>query len=85
MSLIGVLSGTKTSVNLTRILMQQIRIQGIFVGHRDAYLRMLQACEDHTIRPQVHACHDFEALPTALNQLRSGEHFGKITLAMGSH
>jgi threonine dehydrogenase-like Zn-dependent dehydrogenase len=35
-SLVGVLAGPQAPVNLTLVLMQDIRIQGVFVGPRES-------------------------------------------------
>src|SRR6185295_3645733 len=51
--LIGVLDGNAAAVHLTSIFMQAIRVQGILVGHREAFERMNRAIEHFSLRPVV--------------------------------
>lgn len=81
-SMIGVLSGVASEVNVLPILMQQIRIQGIFVGHRDGFEAMNRAMELHQIRPVVDHIAAFEETPKAFQHMASGAHFGKICIAI---
>lgn len=83
-SLIGMLGGTKAEVELTRIFMAGVRVQGIFVGCREDLAdlcRALTAAPD--VRPVIDRVLPFEALPAALGQLQDGGHFGKIVIAVG--
>lgn len=80
--MIGVLSGVASEVNVLPILMQQIRIQGIFVGHRDGFEAMNRAMELHQIRPVVDHIAAFEETPKAFQHMASGAHFGKICIAI---
>jgi len=36
-SIIGVLSGVQTTIDITAILMSAVRLQGILVGHRESF------------------------------------------------
>lgn len=82
-ALIGVLSGLQSDLNIIKLLMQQIRVQGILVGHRDAFEAMTRAIETNAIRPIVDRTFPFEAYRDAFDHLASGEHFGKICIAIG--
>lgn len=77
-SLIGVLSGVETKVNLVRLLMSAIRVQGVLVGHRNGLERLARAFETRKIEPIVDRVFDFEQAPEALKHLASGKHFGKV-------
>jgi NADPH:quinone reductase-like Zn-dependent oxidoreductase len=80
-SLIGNLSGSTAPVPLTRILMSQVRVQGILVGHRAGFEAMNRALAAHpTVRPVVDRVFAFEEAPEALRHLRSGDHFGKVVI-----
>ncbi|MBX3245972.1 MAG: NAD(P)-dependent alcohol dehydrogenase [Myxococcales bacterium] len=79
-SLIGNLSGSSAPVPLTRILMSQVRVQGILVGHRVGFEAMNRAVEAHELRPVVDRVFPFEAAPEAFRYLQSGEHFGKVVI-----
>jgi len=51
--LIGNLAGGETELNLISILMRQIRVQGILVGHREGFESMNRAIAANAIRPVV--------------------------------
>ena len=80
-SLIGVLSGGGGALNLTPILMRQIKIQGVIVGHKAGCERMLKAFTEHQVRPilspkrfQLHTADQ------AFEYLRAAEHIGKVVI-----
>jgi NADPH:quinone reductase-like Zn-dependent oxidoreductase len=80
-SLIGVLSG-KGDVNPIPILMKNIRVQGIFVGHREMFETMNRAIALHQMRPVVDRVFDFKDIQAAFTHMESGAHFGKICVRM---
>lgn len=79
MALIGVLAGP-AEVNLTRVLMANIRVQGIIVGHREGFEQLVRAVELHQIRPVVDAVYPMASLPKAFDALAGQGHFGKIAI-----
>jgi NADPH:quinone reductase-like Zn-dependent oxidoreductase len=79
-SLIGILAGNEKPINLLPMLMKNIKMQGIVVGHKSGLIDMLKAFEKHTILPVIDKHFGFDELPDALNYLVSGNHFGKITI-----
>jgi NADPH:quinone reductase-like Zn-dependent oxidoreductase len=79
-SVIGVLSGADPSVSPREILMNSVRVQGIFVGSRAMFERMNRAIEFHKIRPAVDRVFAWTELPEALRYMESQQHFGKICL-----
>jgi len=79
-SLIGILAGSTTPVNVLPILMQQLRVQGILVGNRDDFEAMLRLLEVQQIRPVLDQQLDFEEAPQAWHRLASGQHFGKVVV-----
>ena len=80
-SLIGVLSGLNLTTSLGPIVSRQIRLQGITVGHRDAFEDMLRAMTAKSIKPVIDRRFAFEDLKEALVYLRSGQQFGKVVIA----
>jgi len=80
-SLIGNLSGNKGEVNLISVLMRNIRIQGIFVGHREGLTAMCRAFEQHQTHPVVDQTFAFEDAPDAFRHLEARKHFGKVAIA----
>jgi NADPH:quinone reductase-like Zn-dependent oxidoreductase len=68
-------------VQLAPILMQNLRIQGVIVGHREAMEAMNQAVAVAQLAPVL----DAQSFPlaeagAALRYLQSGEHFGKVVI-----
>ncbi len=81
-SLIGVLAGATGEVNVLPILMQNIRVQGIFVGHREMFETMNRAIALHRLRPVVDRVFPFEQAREAFEYMAQGTHFGKICIRM---
>ncbi|MFW5924960.1 MAG: zinc-dependent alcohol dehydrogenase family protein [Myxococcota bacterium] len=83
-AVIGVLSGVKTSLALTHVLMNVVRLQGIMVGSRASFESMNRAIAAHRMRPVVDHVYDFAEAPRAFEHLASGTQFGKLCIRMGS-
>lgn len=79
-SLIGVLTGGGGEVNPRPILMNGLRVQGIYVGSREMFEAMNQAISLHKMRPVVDRVFAFEEAPAAFRHMESGAHFGKISV-----
>lgn len=82
-ALFGVLSGASAEVNVVPILMNQARIQGIFVGHRDGFEAMNRAIATHGLRPVVDAVVPFDRAREAFDTMAAATHLGKICVAIG--
>lgn len=82
-SVIGVLSGGAGAVPLTSILMQNLRVQGILVGHRQGFEALLRAFSQHMVRPVVDRVFAFDEAVEAFHHLKSGAHFGKVVVRVG--
>ena len=65
---------------LFRSLMNQLRVQGVLVGHRDDFEAMLRAMSHHELKPVVDSVWPWTEAAAALEHLRSGRHFGKVAL-----
>ncbi len=81
-SLIGVLAGSTTDVNLNPILMQNIRVQGVIVGSRDTFEAMNRAIVLHRLRPVVDRVFPFAEARAAVEHMTAQGHFGKIVIRM---
>ncbi|MFW6052061.1 MAG: zinc-dependent alcohol dehydrogenase family protein [Myxococcota bacterium] len=79
-AIIGVLSGTETAMELTRVLMNVARLQGIMVGSRASFEAMNRAIAHHGMRPVVDRVFEIERAPEAFEHLASGAHFGKVCI-----
>lgn len=82
-AVIGVLSGAESRLSVVPILMNQVRVQGVTVGHREGAERMLAAIAVAGMKPVLDRIFALEELPRALEYLKEGRHFGKIALNHG--
>jgi len=81
LSLIGVLA-SGSDVNIVSILMNSIRVQGIFVGSREIFASMNAAIELHNLHPVIDRTFGFEEVREAFRFMESGGHFGKICISL---
>ncbi len=79
-SVIGALSGGDPAVSPVPILMNSIRVQGVFVGSRAMFERMNKAIELRQIKPVIDKVFPWTEISQALHYMESGRHFGKICL-----
>ncbi|WP_257456471.1 zinc-dependent alcohol dehydrogenase family protein [Archangium lipolyticum] len=79
-SVIGVLSGGAGAVPVTPILMGNLRVQGILVGHRQSFEALNRALTLHGVRPVVDRVFPFAEARAAFDYLKSGAHFGKVVI-----
>jgi len=79
-SVIGVLSGGDATVSPRPILMNSLRVQGIYVGSRAMFERMNRAISAHQIIPVVDRVFPWTELKEALEYMGTQQHFGKICL-----
>ena len=79
-SVIGVLSGAEPSVSPREILMNSVRVQGIYVGSRLMFERMNRAIDFHKIQPVIDRVFAWVDIQEALRYMESHQHFGKICL-----
>jgi NADPH:quinone reductase-like Zn-dependent oxidoreductase len=78
-SLIGVLAGGGET-NLMPILMNGLRVQGIFVGSREMFEAMNAAIGLHKLLPVVDKIFTFDEAQAAYQMMEAGAHFGKICI-----
>jgi NADPH:quinone reductase-like Zn-dependent oxidoreductase len=81
-SLIGVLAGAKPDFNLALVVMQNIRLQGVTVGSRDQFERMLAAIAAHKLRPVVDRVFPLAEIRAAIEYLGAGRHVGKVCISI---
>ena len=79
-SVIGILSGTDAAVRPTDLLMNSLRVQGIYVGSRAMFQRLNKALELHAIKPVIDRTFAWTDIKEALRYMESQGHFGKICL-----
>ncbi len=81
-AVIGILSGLSESIDLRPILMNNIRIQGIFVGAKTVFTAMNRVIEHSEIHPVIDRVFDFGDAPAAFSYLESAQHFGKVCITI---
>jgi NADPH:quinone reductase-like Zn-dependent oxidoreductase len=79
-SVIGVVSGLQPKLNLRFIFMKRLRVEGIFVGHRQGFEEMNRAIAQHQLRPVIDKSFPFEKTRDALEYLEKQEHLGKVVV-----
>jgi NADPH:quinone reductase-like Zn-dependent oxidoreductase len=83
-SVIGVLSGITSELSIIPLLMSQLRLQGILVGSREGFERMLRAMEAHQLRPVVDRVFPLDEAREAFDYMASGAHLGKVCIEIAS-
>lgn len=78
-SLIGVLAGA-APVNLTPVLMRNIRVQGVMVGSTEMFHHMCVAISRRRLHPIVDRVFPFAEAREAFEYLASGAHVGKVVI-----
>jgi NADPH:quinone reductase-like Zn-dependent oxidoreductase len=78
---IGALAGAGT-INPRMINRKAIRMQGIHVGSRDMFAAMNKAVGLHKLKPAIDRIFDFDDAKAAYAYQQSGQHFGKIVIAI---
>ncbi|NCF86584.1 MAG: zinc-binding dehydrogenase [Verrucomicrobiaceae bacterium] len=83
-ALIGVLTGfNPPDTTLFPLVARNVRLNGIYVGHRSAFERLLAAAETHQLCPEIDKTFAFEDAAAAYDYLASGGHFGKVVVDVG--
>lgn len=80
---IGILEGLEVAAPVVPMLQKRATIQGIGVGHRQAFEDMIAAIDHTGIEPIIDSVFSFTDLPAALTRLDSGP-FGKVVVRVGN-
>jgi NADPH:quinone reductase-like Zn-dependent oxidoreductase len=81
-SIIGVLTGVGSEINVGAVLGKSARLQGIFVGSRQMLESLVRAVTERGIEPVVDRTFSFDRAPDAYRYLESGGHFGKVVITL---
>ena len=79
-SVIGALSGADPTISPVPILMNSLRVQGIYVGSRAMFEHMNRAIELYRIKPVIDKTFVWTDIKEALHYMETQQHFGKICL-----
>lgn len=80
LSVIGVLSGVEPNVTPRDMLMNSLRVQGIYVGSRVMFERLNKAIGLNSIKPIIDRTFEWTEYKEALRHMEGQSHFGKICL-----
>ncbi len=80
--LIGVLTGISGSIPTAAIMGKQQTIHGITVGSKRHQTEMVSALNKMVFRPVIDGTYPLERIADALRVQESGQHFGKISIAI---
>jgi NADPH:quinone reductase-like Zn-dependent oxidoreductase len=81
-TVIGVLAGASTELDVRSVLMKGVRLHGVFVGPREMFEAMNRAIAAHQLRPVVDRVFAFEDHRAAFELMARGGHFGKIVIRL---
>ena len=81
-SLIGVVAGGQQPLSIFPVFMNQLRVQGVFVGHRRGFEAMCAAIETHSLRPVVDQTFDFDQAADAMQFMQEARHRGKVVIRL---
>ena len=79
-SVIGALGGGDPNISPLPILMQSIRLQGIYVGSRTMFENMNRTLALKQVRPVVDRVFPWQDVQNAMRYMQQQKHFGKICL-----
>ncbi|MFO0627484.1 MAG: NAD(P)-dependent alcohol dehydrogenase [Polyangiales bacterium] len=77
---IGVLGGVSEPLNVLPVLMNEVRMQGVFVGPRDSLEAMGRHIDATGLRPVIDRVFGFDDAPAAFARMTSGDQFGKVVI-----
>lgn len=81
-AVIGILSGTEQPINLLPVLMNTLRVQGVYVGSTTMLHELATFLHRHGIHPIVDRTFSFQNAQDAFRHLESGSHFGKVVITV---
>ena len=81
-TIIGVLAGNASEMDLRPVLMKGLRLHGVFVGPREMFEAMNRAITTHRIEPVIDRVFERADIGAAFEHMASGRHFGKIVVRM---
>lgn len=80
---IGNAAGSRTDLSVLPILMRQLRVQGVFVGHRRGFEQLCRVFRAHQVHPVIDRVFAWNDVPAAFAHLETGSHIGKICITRG--
>ena len=79
-SIVGLLDGFKSEIDVLSLIHQQATIRGLEVGGAHQFKAMNRAIEDLDLHPVIDRIFPSEEISAALSYLEKGSHFGKVVV-----
>lgn len=79
-SIIGVLSGVQSELNVTSALMKGLNVKGMLVGSRTDFEAMNDAIRENDLHPHVDTVFEFDEALEACRYQEAGKHMGKVVI-----
>lgn len=79
--LIGLLTGTKLTIDLIPLITNYVRLQAYSVGNAQQLAELVNAIEKNNIKPVIDSVYAIGEVQDAFHRLKSGKAFGKIVLS----
>ena len=83
-SVIGLIGGLETTLDITPIFLKNLRIDGIETGSRAMLADLIAFIAEKRLSPVIDKVFPFSEARSALKYVQSGSHFGKIVISLGS-
>jgi NADPH:quinone reductase-like Zn-dependent oxidoreductase len=79
--LVGLLTGTKLTVDLIPLITNYVRLQAYSVGNTQQLNELVNAIEKNNIKPVVDSVFSIKNVQDAFHRFKSGDAFGKVVVA----
>jgi NADPH:quinone reductase-like Zn-dependent oxidoreductase len=78
--LIGLLTGTKLTIDLIPMITNYIRLQAYSVGNAQELSDLVNAIEKNNLKPVIDSVFSLEKVQDAFHRFKSGQAFGKVVI-----
>lgn len=79
--LIGLLTGTKLTIDLIPLITNYVRLQAYSVGNAQELNDFVNAIEKNKMKPVIDSVFSFDKVQDAFHHFKSGKAFGKVVIA----
>jgi NADPH:quinone reductase-like Zn-dependent oxidoreductase len=80
--LIGLMSGTKLTIDLIPLITNYVRLQAYSVGNAQELQGLVNAIEKNNLKPVIDSVFPMEKVQDAFHRFKSGEAFGKVVITL---
>ncbi len=78
----GMITSPEVSLNLQRFYIRHLNISGLYLGSPSEFKALVNLFNEGKVRPRIDKIFDLKDAPKAHKYMESGEHIGKILLAV---